>query len=204
MGVLYLNEYIITQRPAVLRWQDIPAVQMREQLHPRNDHSVTASAQLCYDEKALYVRLCAVEAHIRAEHHGPLGEICEDSCLEFFFCPIEGDNRYFNFEINPNGAMYKGFGTNVQTLQRLIPENAYIVPQITRTEDGWEAQYAIPYDFIRLFFPDFAPTPGKSIRANCYKCGDLTPTPHWLCWCKVPEELSTFHCPEYFGTMFFA
>jgi len=179
-------------------------LEMLEQLHPKSVHQVKATAQICYDDKALYVRLCAIEPHIRAEHHGPLGEICEDSCLEFFLCPMEGDNRYFNFEVNPNGAMYKGFGTNVRTLQRLIPENAYIVPEVSRTADGWEAQYAIDYEFIRLFFPSFSPAPGKAIRANCYKCGDLTLTPHWLCWSKVPEDLNTFHCPEHFGTMYFS
>ena len=199
-----MREYTMIRRPENGDWSTVPTIEMLEELHPRFAHSVAAKAQVCYDDTALYIRLQATEEFIRAEHHGPLGEICEDSCLEFFFCPIAGDDRYFNIEVNPNGALFLGFGTSVRTLQRLIPETPVIHPKITMTPDGWEVEYAIPYTFVQLFFPDFSPAPGKSIRANCYKCGDLTVAPHWLCWCKVSEELSTFHCPPYFGTMHFA
>lgn len=196
-----MKEYTILRRDA--DWSAIPALTMDQQPHPRQ-HNITAQAQLCYDDQALYVRLQAAETDIRGEHTGLLDEICEDSCLEFFFCPMEGDPRYFNIEVNPNGAMFLGFGTGLQDLQRLIPEHPPVLPKITRTEAGWSVEYAIPYSFVQLFFPDFSPAPGKTMRANCYKCGDLTPVPHWLCWSIVPAEPFTFHCPAYFGTMRFA
>lgn len=198
-----MPEYTIVRRPEPMTWEGIPALNI-EYEYRHTEHSVKAWAQLCYDDKALYVRLQTVEPEIRAELHGPLGEICEDSCLEFFLCPMAGDDRYFNLEVNPNGAMYKGFGTSVHTLQRLIPENAYIVPGVQFTEDGWSAEYAVPYEFIRLFFPGFSPAPGYAFRANCYKCGNLTAHPHWLTWAPVSETVGTFHCPPYFGTMRFA
>ncbi|MBO5316974.1 MAG: carbohydrate-binding family 9-like protein [Oscillospiraceae bacterium] len=197
-----MANYTIMRRPEPMCWEDIPHLNMEYEYRHR-EHNIRAWAQLCYDDQALYIRLQAVEPEIRAEHHGPLGEICEDSCLEFFFSPIPDDDRYFNLEVNPNGAMFKGFGTNVHTLQRLIPEEAFVVPSIAFTEDGWVAEYAIPYEFIRLFFPDFSPAPGRYIRANCYKCGNLSPHPHWLCWAPVPEEAGTFHRPDLFGTMYF-
>lgn len=199
-----MYEYTIARRNADHDWNTVEKVEMLHELHKRHQHDVRAWFQVCYDDEAIYVKLTAKESQIRAELHGLLDEICEDSCLEFFLCPIEGDDRYFNIEVNPNGILYHGFGTNVKNLQRLIPETPSILPQIHRTEDGWTAEYAIPYTLIRLFFPDFAPAPGKSVKANCYKCGDYTIAPHWLCWCKVSEELSTFHCPAYFGTMYFA
>ena len=198
-----MYEYTIARRGENHCWDHVEKVEMLHELHPRHKHDVKAWFQVCYDDEAIYVKLTAKETGIRAEHMGPLGEICEDSCLEFFICPMEGDDRYFNIECNPNGVLYHGFGTNVKNLQRLIPETPSILPQITRTEDGWTTEYAIPYTLIRMFFPGFAPAPGKSVKANCYKCGDLTSAPHWLCWCKVPDELSTFHCPAYFGTMYF-
>ena len=90
---------------------------------------ITASAQLCYDENAIYVRLSAQEPHIRAEERGPLGVPCEDSCLEFFFSP-HSDDTYFNFEANPNGSLYVGYGlpvlsTNVYTMAKIIRENDF-------------------------------------------------------------------------------
>ena len=195
-----MNEYTIVRKTD---WDKVPVLKMENCLFP-SESGVTAQAQICYDEKALYVKLQTVEAQIRAELTGLLDEICEDSCLEFFFCPMEGDDRYFNLEVNPNGAMYFGFGTSVQNLYRLIPENHPIHPVIERTEDGWQVEYAFPVEFVQLFFPGFAPAPGKTIRANCFKCGNFTPIPHWLCWNDIPAERATFHCPEYFGIMTFA
>lgn len=198
-----MREYTIARRQPKLDWSNIPNLQIDQRM--RTDPlPVSAQAQLCYDNAALYVRLSAVEENIRAEHMGPLGEICEDSCLEFFFCPIAGDDRYFNIEVNPNGAMFLGFGSNVHNLMRLIPEEPPIHPQTGRTTDGWDVSYAIPFTFIRQFFPDFAPAPGCAIRANCYKCGDLTVQPHYLCWNPVPAQPCAFHNPSAFGIMRFA
>lgn len=195
-----MNEYTIVSKTS---WDTVPVLKMENCLFP-SESDVTATAQICYDEKALYVKLQAVEEHIRAELTGALDEICEDSCLEFFFCPMEGDDRYFNLEVNPNGAMFFGFGTSVENLYRLIPENHPIQPVIERTADGWTVEYAFPVDFVQLFFPGFSPAPGKTIRANCFKCGELTAIPHWLCWNDIPAQRGTFHCPEHFGLMTFA
>ena len=184
-------------------WAKIPTLKMDTE-YRHSEHTVKAWAQIAYNDDALYVRLQAVEPHIRSELTGLLDEICEDSCLEFFFCPMEGDDRYFNLEVNPNCAMYVGFGRSIPTLQRLIPEVQVIKPQATRTEDGWFVEYQIPHSLVQLFFPGYKPASGKVIKANCYKCSELSATPHWLCWSPVPEERGTFHCPELFGTMQFA
>ena len=73
------------------------------------DCGVRAFAQLCYDDSNLYIHLRAVEKDIRAEYTAPLSPVYQDSCLEFFFMPDGGD-RYFNFEINPNGCLYIELG----------------------------------------------------------------------------------------------
>ena len=197
-----MKEYTIVKKPEKLDWCDIPALQI-DWHYETEPCGISATAQLCYDEQALYVHLCAVEAHIRAEHRGPLGEICEDSCLEFFFSPIAGDLRYFNIECNPNGALYLGFASNVHNLQRLIPEEPCILPQPVRTQNGWEVSYQVPYTFIQQFFPDFSPAPGYAMRGNFFKCAELSLQPHFLCWCPVPSQPCAFHTPEYFGTITF-
>ena len=197
-----MKEYTIVKCTGAPNWSTVPALQI-DWLYNTDSCEVRAWAQLCYDENALHVKLSAAEKEIRAEHMGPLGEICEDSCLEFFLSPVVGDSRYFNIECNPNGAMYLGFGSNVQNLQRLIAEEPVIRPQPKRTEDGWEVTYNIPYSFIRLFFPDFSPVSGYKMRANCYKCADLSSHPHWLCWSPVTKQPCAFHNPSAFGWVVF-
>lgn len=197
-----MKEYTIMRRPEEFDWNKIPAVQI-DYLLETDPLPISAQAQVCYDDENLYVRLSAVETNIRAELFGLLDQICEDSCLEFFFCPIASDSRYFNIECNPNGCLFLGFGNNVQNLMRLIPENPPIQPVVKRTTDGWETVYAVPYTFIRQFFPDFSPAPGTQMRGNFYKCGDETVQPHYLCWNPVPMQNCAFHNPARFGILRF-
>lgn len=197
-----MKEYTIVRRSEEFDWNKIPAVQI-DYLLETDPLPISAQAQVCYDDENLYVRLSAVETNIRAELFGLLDQICEDSCLEFFFCPIASDSRYFNIECNPNGCLFLGFGNNVQNLMRLIPENPPIQPVVKRTTDGWETVYTVPYTFIRQFFPDFSPAPGAQMRGNFYKCGDETVQPHYLCWNPVPMQNCAFHNPARFGILRF-
>ncbi|MBQ8358676.1 MAG: carbohydrate-binding family 9-like protein [Oscillospiraceae bacterium] len=197
-----MKQYTIVRRPEQLDWDQIPALQINE-LYNTEPVDIKAEARLCYDDEAIYVHLQAVEQNISAKYTGILDEVSEDSCLEFFFSPIEGDTRYFNIEVNPNGAMYLGFGPSIQGLCRLIPEYPEIFPKAEYTEDGWKVTYAVPHSFVRRFFPAYSPAPGKSIKANCYKCGSLKEPVHYMCWCPVVPQKCAFHNPSRFGTMYF-
>ena len=200
-----MKEYTIIRRPDTLCWSDVPALCIDTPMHPLTA-PVEAKAQLCYDDTHLYVRLTAVESNIRAEHKGLLCEICEDSCLEFFFSPVCGDLRYFNLECNLNGAIYLGMGTGIDDLIRLVfAEGAPFTPETKETENGWEVIHAIPHAFVRLFFPEYNPAPGYQMRANFYKCGDLTDHPHYLMWNPVPQApRASFHQPDKFGILRFS
>lgn len=166
---------------------------------------ITASAKLCYDDAGIHVQLSAQEPNIRAEERGPLGFPCQDSCLEFFFCPIEGDDRYLSIECNPNGCLYLGFCNTGRRIVRLLPDEVKaITPVIERNDGGWSVTYTVPADYVRLFFPAFELKSGVSLRANCYKCGDLTVQEHYMSWNPVEVADPDFHVPEFFGLMHLA
>lgn len=167
------------------------------------DAGIRMTQQLCYDSRKLYIYQKAVETVVRAEHTALLAQVCEDSCMEFFFCPEADSNRYFNFEWNLNGALYLGFRTDRENAARLQMKDhkSLFGFRSARTSDGWEIFYEIPASFVELFVPGFALRPGVQIRANCYKCGDLTPTPHYLSWNPVTSENPDFHRPQDFGVM---
>lgn len=198
-----MNTYTIIRKPDIFDWTQIPAVSITHQLqNPLVD--ISATAQVCYDEDALYVRLTAKESEIRAEYTGLLDQPCEDSCLEFFFSPIPEDTRYFNIEYNPNCCIYLGFGSSVKDLVRLLPVGgAPFSPEVLRNSDGWEVSYQVPFSFIQRFFPDFSPASGKTMRGNFYKCGDLTVQEHYLCWNQITGDKISFHRPCDFGLLKF-
>ena len=198
-----MNTYKITRKKEVLDWNEVPSVSMEHKYHDGNV-DISATGQVCYDDEALYVRLTAKEANIRAEYHGLLDAPCEDSCLEFFFSPTEGDSRYFNIEFNPNCCVYLGIGSCIDDLIRLIPESGLpFKPEEKRNSEGWEISYQIPFSFVRCFFPDFNPVSGNTIRANFYKCGDLTVQEHYFSWNPITGNVLSFHRPCDFGLLTF-
>lgn len=166
------------------------------------DCGIRAGGSICHDGENLYVRLAAKEREIRAEYTAPPAPVHEDSCLEFFFMP-EGEDRYLNFEINPNGCLHLGFGRNRYDREDALPPDPRETFRIRtcRTADGWEAAYRIPAGFLRKCYPGFTCT--GTLRANVYKCGDKTAHPHYLAWNPVDTPAPDFHRPEYFGEMRF-
>ena len=197
-----MNSYRITRVEGTFDWEEIPVLTLDHILW-LPDQGVEACGQFCYDEDSLYVHLQAVESDIRAENTEPLSPVCQDSCLEFFFRP-EGEERYFNFEINPNGCLYIGFGhdrSDSTALWREDMKELFSI-QADRTEDGWEVYYQIPVSFLRLFYPGYSFS--GTLMANVYKCGDLTNHKHYLSWNMVQSEKPDFHRPEDFGRMMFS
>ena len=198
-----MRTHTVSRKPEVLDWSQLPVLPI-DNLCWTPETDISAEAQICYDADALYLRLSAQEAVIRAEHTGPVGMPCEDSCLEFFFSPIPGDSRYLNFEFNPNACLYLGLGSGIHDLVRLLPDGSNpFQPEPRRIDGGWEIVYRIPTEFVRRFFPGYAPVSGSTIRANFYKCGDLTPQEHYLSWNPMSCDTPAFHRPCDFGLLTF-
>ena len=164
---------------------------------------IGATAQLCHDGENLYVRMEAKEKDIRATLTGPLDQVCNDSCMEFFFAPKMDDARYFNFEWNKLCNAYVGFGGERKTRVRQILKNPKetFAPASSDTTDGWTVEYRIPLSFIRMYVPEFE-FRGEA-ACNFYKCGDMTEVPHYLAWAPLSSEKPDYHRRWDFGTLLF-
>lgn len=196
-----MKSYTIVKSSGAPDWDAIAPLQINCVLWAP-DCGIRMEQKLCYDDTALYVFQRAYESDIRAEYTAPLSPVHEDSCMEFFFA-FGADERYFNFEINPNGCIELGFGPDRKNRVRLChkAERETFQPCCVRAADGWTAEYCLPLDFFRLFYPDFRLVPGVRFRGNCYKCGDRTEHPHYLAWNPVNTLSPDFHRPEFLGEM---
>lgn len=196
-----MREYTILPSASTPDWGDVPVLPIdhAQWLDPAG---ISAWAQLRYDASGIDVRMGAREKQIRAEEPVVLGMPCQDSCLEFFLSPAEGDARYLNIEYSPSGSLFLGFGYGRADRTRLlIPDELSLQPSFVRTQDGWEVTYHIPLALLTLFFPSVTLTPGKTMRANCYKCGDLTAHPHYLLWNPSTSAAPDFHRSCDFGLL---
>lgn len=201
-----MKEYTATKLNSEIDWNDIDVADM-ECRYFDTPESYSAYGQLAYDDGNLYVHLVKIEENTLTTQGGVLGSPCLDSCLEFFFCPMEGDNRYFNIEFNSNGCIFLGVGSGVHDLMRLVSESGdtadWFSPEINKTDEGWDITYTIPYSFIRRVFADFEMTSGKTMRANFYTCADNTEPPHYLSWNPIEGEPFRYHRPGCFGLIKF-
>ena len=199
-----MNTYMIKRRTGgAADWSRVPQARLEYAL-VQPPAPVTAAAQLCWDDAGLYVRLTAREPQILARFTGESDPVCRDSCLELFLCPLADDPRYFNIELNPNGACFFGFGRGRVDLIRLHPWDVRRMLAIEpfREHDLWGVSYCVPQSVIRLFMPGFTLRAGLHMRANFYKCGDDLCPPHELCWSPITNGVTDFHQPAFFGDLY--
>ncbi len=205
-----IKEGRITNNPAI--WNSISKAEINHYVWTK-DYQPYASAQLVYTSDAFHLKMEAIEPlqNMRITNSGISREVFQDSCLEFFLMPSPvSDDRYINFEINPAGAFLVGIGSDRE--HRLnIGEQAIAQCRIsTFTENignsfvKWGYILLIPFDFIQMYFNEFKLTPQKMLKCNFYKCGDLTPVPHYGTWNPIAADIPNFHLPEYFGSLILA
>ena len=183
-------------------WRAVPSVTLTHApwLTPCD---IAAQAQVCHDGERIHVRMQARERAVRATLTGPLEQVCDDSCLEFFFAPLAGDGRYFNFEWNRLCNAYVGFGGARRTRARQILKDPKMLfaPVTFDTADGWGIEYRIPKKYIQMYMPDFE-LHGEA-ACNFYKCGDETQTPHYLAWAPLSSGTPDYHRRQDFGRLIF-
>ena len=163
------------------------------------------SAQLVYvKDKGFLCRMESEETDLRATVTEFDGDTYKDSCLEFFvnFAPERGD-EYINLEGNPLGTLHCKYGKDRYVRNPLSSYGCTVVPQTTvlHPEVGWGLEYFIPMELIRVMFGKDSFKKGDILRANFYKCGDLTVHPHGGMWSVVEDVSLDFHKPEFFGEL---
>ena len=173
------------------------------------------AARVLYDDRAIYLQFLCQDRHIFAQVTETGGNVCRDSCVEFFATidPDQGPD-YFNVEMNCCGTRLMGFGPERKDRRRLKPEQAgriqvvTSVPGPTKAESpadqSWWAAVSLPFDFLSEFTGvKIAPKPGTLWRANFYRCGGQT-EPQNASWNPIPWPTPDYHRPEFFGDVRFA
>jgi len=159
-------------------------------------------------EKELYLHFFVRGLSLRAMASEDGELVYPDSCVEFFVRP-ENDLNYINFEFNCIGVCLAGRGNGrhgripftkdeYKKIRRYstVPKGSF--PEKTGIY-AWELTVAIPFDLMEI---DASNLPEK-IRGNFYKCADETANPHYVTWSPIFLPSPDYHCPEYFGEIYF-
>ena len=181
----------------VVNWKDFP-------------YKPEVSVQMAYNENELFLRYKVNEQAVKAEiteHNGP---VWTDSCVEFFLSP-EGNDEYYNLEMNCIGTALFGFrkkgepathatGEQIAAIRRISSLGDLPFPE-ENVDTRWDITIAIPWE--TFFHHALKPIQGKKMRGNFYKCGDGLSVPHFVSWTKIKTDKPSFHVPECFGGLEF-
>ena len=151
------------------------------------------TARILYSEYGLHIKLSTNEDPIVARKRRQNEQVCEDSCMEFFFRPNANDDRYFNFELNAFGTMYMSVRRSREDFYYPQEDKKYFKVVSDVGPDEWSVMFTVPFEFIDRELGGHT----KKIYGNLYKCGG--DKKHYLTYYPVGTERPDFHRPEYFG-----
>lgn len=162
------------------------------------------AALFAVENEGLYALLWSFEDNMRCVCTQRDDPVYTDSCLELFLMPVEGDERYINFEVNPKGVYLSQIGKEREN-RRFIKEFTDLEPLITPMEieengkKAWGYEIILSENFISdLFKTKYKVHPCK-IKGNFYKCADKSVTPHFGAHFPVTTAALGFHNPDCFG-----
>ncbi len=191
-------------------WKNIPLLKIEDYLWLENNYKPRVEAKLCYNNKNIFVRFISFENEITARFTKINDPVHKDSCVEFFINPFPSKTiNYINFEINPLGTIYVGFGnqvnrSNVSAEEIKLIEIYSTVKTPVVGEYGnthWEVIYRIPFPLIEKYFG--LRFDGSAAKGNLLKCGDEAKFEHYGVWNNINSEKPNFHLPKYFGDLIF-
>ncbi len=168
------------------------------------------SVQIAWNKNELFLQYEVSEQSVKAEITKSNGSVWTDSCVEFFLSP-EGNDEYYNLEINCIGTILLGYrkkgetaihasNEQISTIRRISTLGNSSFPELKEGAD-WKIILAIPWE--AFFKHQLEATSGMKMRGNFYKCGDGLTVPHFVSWTKIKTEKPSFHVPEFFGGLEF-
>jgi hypothetical protein len=163
---------------------------------------------MAYDANHLFLKYYVTEKHACAVASTTNGRVWEDSCCEFF-CSFNDDGKYYNLEINCIGVKLLGWHPDSKTSIHLPESQIQAIKAVSSLGDkplsvkgdiDWNLTLIIPAT-VFTEHPNLKFNKEMQFRANFFKCGDKTETPHFLTWNAVKTSKPSFHQSDSFGTI---
>jgi hypothetical protein len=171
---------------------------------------IKAGFSIRHDQTSIHLFYQVEEPQVRAVNTGYNTPVWEDSCVEFFLS-LDGDEGYYNFEINAIGTVLGAYGKDRHQRTRLsdtLLSKVSTTPSLGRDPienleqpTRWSMKAVIPISI--LHFTKIETLAGADAHGNFYKCGDKLKKPHFLSWKPVLTPTPDFHTPRYFGQLTF-
>lgn len=203
-------EYIAPIYKSIADARDFPVAAI-DSFHWEKDgysRPESCAALFAVEGEGIHALLWSYEKNIRCECVKRDDPVYTDSCLELFLMPVEGDKRYINIEVNPNGVYLSQIGEKREGRQFIkeLTDLEPVIQPMTIEADGetaWGCDILLPEKFISALYGIDYSVCECNIKGNFYKCADLSETPHFGAHFPVTTAELDFHNPDYFGAIAF-
>lgn len=167
------------------------------------------SVYIARTTEKLYIKWHVNGVMLKAVYTNDGEAVFNDSCVEFF-CQLPSANEYYNLEFNAIGTARCAVRQSRDVEVRTFSAEQYAAIERFSTLgrrpfceiDGqfvWDLCVAIPLSLIGL---DDNNLPDR-VLGNFYKCADDTQAKHYLSWSPIETAQPDFHCPQFFGNIYF-
>jgi hypothetical protein len=194
-------------------WESAPAVTFRNATDGSPAIQGTEAKILYNDEMIVFSYSCA-DRLITSTLTKRDSDLWKEETVEAFICPT-GDLRfYYEFEVNPLGALLdltvkNNFDPN-RGSRGISGDYAWNGPGIqwaARREElgdqatGWTVELAVPFAAMERSTPQA----GEMWRANLFRIDSGGPTPdEFTAWSPTFKKPAAYHHPQYFGFLEFS
>ncbi len=152
----------------------------------------------------IWLKFDVSEESVRGLETRMHGDVCRDSCVEFFISFDRGN--YYNLEVNCIGTVHLGFGPSRHGRKFVTPEIVQKIGVHSTLGDqpfeekrgGFDWSLTLRVPTCVFMFDDLKGLSGRVASANLYKIGDSLAVPHYVSWAPVSTPKPDYHRPEFF------
>ena len=163
---------------------------------------LSTSVRVGLRARTLCVRFDGRDAGVVATHTARDAPLWQEDVFEIFLSPRERPTVYFEFEVNPLGALFDA-RIDSPDLRRESMRTAAdwdcpgFEARVTRRSDRWSATVRVPLD------PLLEGPPPDVWRANFYRIdwGGADGSDEFSAWSPTLADPPDFHKPERFGLL---
>ncbi len=191
-----VSDHLIIAKQQMLAANDF---ELANQPWPAFKSDVQVRFSITHNDHAIALLFRVKETDIRHVNTEVNQSVWEDSCVEFFIAFDE--MGYYNCEFNCIGTALVGYGAG-RNYRELLPADVVrtITSHVSMKKEAdcyeWDLLLQIPTTLFTKH--TLTSLSNKTAKVNFYKCGDLLPQPHFICWNNIETAEPDFHQPDFF------
>jgi len=181
-------------------WQNIPSTEPFMLASGAEVARLQTQVRAVWTEAALHIAFRCEDPEPWATMNRRDEDLYEEEVVEVFLAPNDDHTSYFEFEINPLGAL---FDARVRWRHQGAIEVRRdwdcrgLVGASLIEPGGWRAYLAIPFAGLQVW-----PTAGRTWAANFYRI-ERRPIGEFSSWSPLFTDPPQYHTPERFGRIQF-